>query len=133
MGHGYCRRGASYTYKETAVYADFLYGSGLRSGLANTDELAGYYPLNVGFTHIFHLPQKYGLLKFRFDVTNIFDQSYQLRSGTGIRSVRSSIRPTTRFFWRDQLDVLNPREHQFQGPLEEHLQLVRIRAWFRPG
>ena len=45
-------------------------------GFANTDELPGYYPLNLGFTHIFHLPERYGSLKFRFDVTNIFDQGY---------------------------------------------------------
>ena len=37
--------GASYTYKDTTVYADLLYGSGLRSGFANTDELPGYYPV----------------------------------------------------------------------------------------
>jgi TonB dependent receptor len=90
--------GASYTYKDTTVYADLLYGSGLRSGFANTDELPGYYPLNVGFTHIFHLPQKYGLLKFRFDVTNIFDQSYQLRSGTGIGVFAPQYGPRRGFF-----------------------------------
>jgi outer membrane receptor protein involved in Fe transport len=76
--------GASYTYKDTTVYADLLYGSGLRSGFANTDEVPGYYPLNLGFTHIFHLPEKYGSVEFRFDVTNVFDQAYQLRTGTGI-------------------------------------------------
>ena len=42
--------GASYTYKDTTVYADILYGSGLRSGFANTDELLGYYSVNLGFT-----------------------------------------------------------------------------------
>ena len=90
--------GASYTYKDTTVYADLLYGSGLRSGFANTDELPGYYPLNLGFTHIFHLPQKYGLLKFRFDVTNIFDQSYQLRNGTGIGVFAPQYGPRRGFF-----------------------------------
>jgi hypothetical protein len=55
--------GASYTYKNTTVYADLLYGSGLRSGFANTDELPEYYPFNLGFTHLFHLPAKYGSLK----------------------------------------------------------------------
>ena len=90
--------GASYTYKNTTVYADLLYGSGLRSGFANTDELPGYYPLNVGFTHLFHLPQKYGLLKFRFDVTNVFDQSYALRSGTGIGVFAPQYGPRRGFF-----------------------------------
>jgi hypothetical protein len=39
---------------------DLLYGSGLRSGFANTDELPGYYPFNLGFTHLFHLPATTG-------------------------------------------------------------------------
>jgi hypothetical protein len=90
--------GASYTYKNTTVYADLLYGSGLRQGFANTDELPGYYPLNLGFTHLFHLPEKYGSLEFRFDVTNVFDQSYQLRSGTGIGVFAPQFGPRRGFF-----------------------------------
>jgi outer membrane receptor protein involved in Fe transport len=90
--------GASYTCKDTTVYADLLYGSGLRSGFDNTDELPGYYPLNLGFTQIFHLPEKYGLLKFRFDVTNVFDQSYQLRSGTGVGVFAPQYGPRRGFF-----------------------------------
>jgi outer membrane receptor protein involved in Fe transport len=90
--------GASYTYKDTTVYADLLYGSGLRSGFANTDELPGYYPLNLGVTHIFHLPQKYGQVRFRFDVTNLFDQSYQLRNGTGIGVFAPQFGPRRGFF-----------------------------------
>jgi outer membrane receptor protein involved in Fe transport len=90
--------GTSYTYKDTTIYADLLYGSGLRSGFANTDELPGYYPINVGLSHIFHLPQKYGLLKFRFDITNIFDQSYALRSGTGIGVFAPQYGPRRGFF-----------------------------------
>jgi hypothetical protein len=76
--------GASYPYKDTTVYADPLFGSGLRNGFANTDELPGYYLLKIGFTYEFHLPQTYGLLEFRFDLTNLLDQNYQLRNGTGI-------------------------------------------------
>ena len=90
--------GASYTYKGTTVYADLLYGSGLRSGFANTDELPGYYPLNLGFTHLFYLPEKYGSLEFRFDVTNVFDQSYQLRNGTGIGVFAPQFGPRRGFF-----------------------------------
>jgi outer membrane receptor protein involved in Fe transport len=90
--------GTSYTYKDTTVYADLLYGSGLRSGFANTDELAGYYPVNVGFTHDFHLPEKYGRFRVRFDVTNVFDQSYQLRNGTGIGVFAPQFGPRRGFF-----------------------------------
>ena len=90
--------GASYTYKNTTVYADLLYGSGLRSGFANTDELPGYYPVNLGFTHTFQLPQKYGRVQVRFDVTNLFDQSYQLRNGTGIGVFAPQFGPRRGFF-----------------------------------
>jgi outer membrane receptor protein involved in Fe transport len=90
--------GASYTYKDTTVYADILYGSGLRSGFANTDELPGYYPVNLGFTHAFHLPEKYGRLQFRFDVTNLFDQSYELRDGSGIGVFAPQFGPRRGFF-----------------------------------
>lgn len=90
--------GASYTWKDTTVYSDVLYGSGLRSGFANTDELPGYYPVNVGFTHTFHLPEKYGQIQFRFDVTNIFDQSYELRDGTGIGVFAPQYGPRRGFF-----------------------------------
>jgi outer membrane receptor protein involved in Fe transport len=90
--------GASYTYKDTTVYADLLYGSGLRSGFVNTDEQPGYYPVNLGFTHEFHLPEKYGRLRVRFDVTNVFDQSYQLRNGTGIGVFAPQFGPRRGFF-----------------------------------
>src|SRR6516162_5595215 len=90
--------GCSYTYKDTTVYADLQYGSGLRSGFANTDELPGYYPLNIGFTHDFHLPEKYGRLRIRFDVTNVFDQSYELRNGTGIGVFAPQFGPRRGFF-----------------------------------
>jgi outer membrane cobalamin receptor len=90
--------GASYTYKETTVYADILYGSGLRSGFANTDELPGYYPVNLGISHTFHLPEKYGQIRVRFDVTNLFDQSYELRDGTGIGVFAPQFGPRRGFF-----------------------------------
>jgi hypothetical protein len=90
--------GASYAYKNTTVYADILYGSGLRSGFANTDELPGYYPVNLGFTQAFHLPEKYGRLLFRFDITNLFDQSYALRNGTGIGVFAPQFGPRRGFF-----------------------------------
>jgi hypothetical protein len=90
--------GSSYTYKDTTLYADILYGSGLRSGFANTDELPGYYPVNLGLTHTFHLPEKYGRMRVRFDVTNLFDQSYQLRDGTGIGVFAPQFGPRRGFF-----------------------------------
>lgn len=75
--------GVSYSYKGTTAYADMLYGSGLRSGFANTDEVPAHYTFNVGITQVFDLP-KYGKIRLRFDVVNLFDQGYQLRTGSGI-------------------------------------------------
>jgi outer membrane receptor protein involved in Fe transport len=75
-----------------------LQNSAVRSGFANTDELPGYYPLNLGFTQIIQLPEKYGLFKFRFDVTNLFDQSYQIRNGTGIGVFAPQFGPRRGFF-----------------------------------
>jgi outer membrane receptor protein involved in Fe transport len=77
--------GASYAWTSNRVYADILYGSGLRSGFANTQHEPAYYPVNVGFEHVFH-PDVRGLadMRFRFDIVNVFDQVYQLRNGTGV-------------------------------------------------
>jgi len=77
--------GASYTWKDNRVYADMLYGSGLRSGFANTQKQPDYYPVNVGFEHIFRTPN-WGIkqMRFRFDIVNVFDQVYQLRDGSGV-------------------------------------------------
>jgi hypothetical protein len=75
--------GASYSCRGTTVYADMLYGNGLRSGFANTDEVPAYYTFNIGLTHTINLPQL-GKLQLRFDVVNLFDMGYQLRTGSGI-------------------------------------------------
>jgi hypothetical protein len=40
--------GISYTCHGTTVYGDMLYGNGLRSGFANTDEVPAYYTFNAG-------------------------------------------------------------------------------------
>ena len=47
--------GAAYSWKDNRVYVDVLYGSGLRAGFANTQQEPQYYPVNVGFEHVFHV------------------------------------------------------------------------------
>jgi outer membrane cobalamin receptor len=75
--------GISYTCHGTTVYGDMLYGNGLRSGFANTDEVPAYYTFNAGLTHTVNVPHL-GKLQLRFDVVNLFDKGYQLRTGSGI-------------------------------------------------
>lgn len=75
--------GVSYKYSGTTYMADALFGSGLRSGFANTDHLSSYWQLNLGAAHDFNLPMV-GKFKTRLSVLNVFDRSYELRDGTGI-------------------------------------------------
>jgi outer membrane receptor protein involved in Fe transport len=77
--------GVSYQWKYDMVYADFLYGSGLRAGFANLQKEPVYYPINIGYEHQFHPDaNSRNAVKLRFDVINVFDEDYQLRSGTGL-------------------------------------------------
>ncbi|MGA8659119.1 MAG: hypothetical protein WB586_23560 [Chthoniobacterales bacterium] len=74
-----------------------LYGDGLRSGFANTDQIPAYYIFNVGFTHNVRLP-KFGKVQLRFDIVNLFDKGYELRSGSGIGVFAPQFGPRRGFF-----------------------------------
>jgi hypothetical protein len=75
--------GMSYLWNGTTYSADMIYGSGLRTGDANIDSEAPYAQFNVGASHIFDMPDGKPIT-VRFDVVNLFDTIYQIRSGTGI-------------------------------------------------
>ena len=94
--------GVAYTWNEsvrcsTRVYADGLYGSGLREDgggtiggaedptdpIPNGASVPSYYTINVGAEQAFKL-HKNQILKARLDIVNLTDNVYQLRSGTGV-------------------------------------------------
>ena len=87
--------GSNYVWHEahgsTRVYADVIYGSGLRTdatdSLGNTIPNGGsvpdYVTFNMGVEQQFKLSDKQ-TLKARLDVVNIADRIYQLRDGTGV-------------------------------------------------
>jgi hypothetical protein len=91
--------GAAYTWNEserqsTRIYADAIYGSGLRTDGGGAEDAAGdpipngasvpqYYSVNLGVEQSFKLAQK-RFLKARLDVVNVTDNIYQLRSGSGV-------------------------------------------------
>jgi len=91
--------GLSYTWREgehyrTMLYADAIYGSGLRQDGGGTIDPAGdpvpngasvpqYYSVNLGVEQSFKLAQK-RFLKARLDVVNITDSIYELRDGSGV-------------------------------------------------
>jgi hypothetical protein len=75
--------GASYRWLGTLVSADLIYGSGLRSGFANTDHVSPYTQVNLGLSREFSTP--WGKpITLRFDVVNVLDYPYVIRSGSGI-------------------------------------------------
>jgi len=76
--------GASYLWDGTRFSADLIYGSGLRSGFANTGSLPWYSQVNLGVSHEFKWSDGTKPTTLRFDVVNAFDTIYQIRDGSGI-------------------------------------------------
>ena len=80
--------GLSYNIAQTGTtpYLEMVCGSGLRTDgkdIPNGGSLPAYDSVNIGFTQSFKFCGC-DHLSARFDVTNLFDQIYQLRSGSGI-------------------------------------------------
>ena len=87
--------GVSYKWDETRgstrVFADMIYGSGLRadetladgSGIPNGSELPSYATFNIGAEQDIKISTKQQV-KFRLDVVNVADRVYEIRNGTGI-------------------------------------------------
>jgi outer membrane receptor protein involved in Fe transport len=75
--------GASYLWNDTRFSASLVYGSGLRSGFANTDHVAPYATANLGISREVKMPDGKPIT-LRFDVVNVLDTVYELRDGSGI-------------------------------------------------
>jgi outer membrane receptor protein involved in Fe transport len=76
--------GASYLWNGTRFSASMIYGSGLRSGFANTDTVPSYTQVNTGLSHEFNIVAPNKPTTVRFDIVNLFDKIYQIRDGSGI-------------------------------------------------
>ena len=76
--------GAAYTWKGITYSADAIFGSGLRDGFANTDNLPFYTQVNLGAEHTFDFGKPYGQLEARVSVVNALDRVYEIRDGSGI-------------------------------------------------
>ncbi len=75
--------GVAWPLQRTTWSTDLVYGSGLRSGFANTNHLPDYVQINVSAMHTLNLSQ-WGKVDLRLAVLNLFDSSYEIRDGTGI-------------------------------------------------
>jgi outer membrane receptor protein involved in Fe transport len=82
--------GVSYRFMNaTTVSADMTYGSGLRAGdfpqvAPNDTHATPYVVVNTGIAHDIRWSTDYKPLTVRFDIVNLFDKIYELRTGTGI-------------------------------------------------
>ncbi len=83
--------GVSYEWRRTTFSVDSIFGTGLRedlvlpsgSDIPNGTHTPSYTTVNLGIVHAFDVAGS-GPLKVRFDVVNLFDKVYEIRSGTGI-------------------------------------------------
>jgi outer membrane receptor protein involved in Fe transport len=81
--------GASYRWNDTLFTTSLIYGSGLRVGdlpevAPNSLHSTPYGVVNLGIAHDIKWSPDYKPLTVRFDVVNLFDQIYELRTGDGI-------------------------------------------------
>jgi outer membrane receptor for ferrienterochelin and colicins len=97
--------GASYLWFGTRVSVDALMGSGLRDDLTlpdgstvpNGDHTPSYTQVNFGLSHAFDIGGS-GPLTVRFDVINVADKVYQIRSGSGVGVFAPQFGPRRGFF-----------------------------------
>ena len=77
--------GVSYRFAtKTTLSADALFGSGLRSGFANSAHLPSYMQVNAALAQAFDFGGGLGKIEGRLSLLNVFDHVYELRDGTGI-------------------------------------------------
>ncbi|HVN43832.1 MAG TPA: TonB-dependent receptor [Steroidobacteraceae bacterium] len=97
--------GVSYLWQGTRISADFIFGTGLRqdltlpdgTGVPNGDHVPSYTQVNLGASHDFHLAGS-SVLSARFDVINVFDKVYPIRSSTGVGVFASQYGPRRGFY-----------------------------------
>jgi outer membrane receptor protein involved in Fe transport len=90
--------GASYLWNGTRFSASMIYGSGLRSGFANTDTVPSYTQVNLGVSHDFNIVAPNKPTTLRFDVVNLFDTVYEIRDGSGIGVFAPQFGPRRGFY-----------------------------------
>jgi outer membrane receptor protein involved in Fe transport len=90
--------GASYLWNGTRFSASMIYGSGLRSGFANTSHVPSYTQVNMGVSHEYLFPGWTKPTTVRFDVVNVFDKVYEIRDGSGIGVFAPQFGPRRGFY-----------------------------------
>jgi outer membrane receptor protein involved in Fe transport len=97
--------GVSYSWQGTRISVDDLFGTGLRDDLTlangdvipNGDHTPSYNQINLGLSHAFDIGGP-GPITARFDVINVADKVYQIRSGSGVGVFAPQYGPRRGFF-----------------------------------
>ena len=87
----------SYRWNANLFTADMIYGSGLRSGFANIQTVPAQTQVNLGVAREFTFTNAKPLT-LRFDVVNVFDTIYEIRSGSGIGVFAPQFGPRRGYF-----------------------------------
>jgi len=91
--------GASYLWDGTRTSVSMIYGSGLRSGFANSDHVPSYTQFNLGLSRDFKIVAPDKPTTFRFDIVNVFDSIYEIRDGSGIGVFAPQFGPRRGFYF----------------------------------
>ncbi|HLJ00960.1 MAG TPA: TonB-dependent receptor [Bradyrhizobium sp.] len=91
--------GASYLWDGTRYSVSMIYGSGLRSGFANTDHVPAYTQVNLGVSHDFNIVAPDKPTTLRFDIVNLFDTIYEIRDGSGVGVFAPQFGPRRGFYF----------------------------------
>jgi outer membrane receptor protein involved in Fe transport len=75
--------GLTYSWHTIRIGVDDLYGTGLRSGFANTEHLPAYNVTNLSVSDRLQL-SSLGDVEARLSLINLFDKVYEIRDGTGV-------------------------------------------------
>jgi outer membrane receptor protein involved in Fe transport len=90
--------GVSWRVASTLLSLDGLYGSGLRTGFANQQHVAGYTQWNAAASRQFEPWNTNKPLTLRVSVANLFDRSDVLRDGGGIGEFAPQYGPRRGYF-----------------------------------
>jgi hypothetical protein len=89
--------GIAYTWRGFLVTLDNLYGSGLRSGFANTGNQPFYIQFDAGIAKELTVT-RIGKLQGRVAVVNLGDWIYAIRSGSGVGVFAPQFGPRRSFY-----------------------------------
>ena len=107
--------GAAYKWNGFLFSVDGIYGSGLRSGFANTGNLPFYVQVDAAIAKRIELAER-GAIELRAAVVNLADRTYEIRDGSGIGVFASQFGPRRAFYGGIKWELPFTRPPAAAGP-----------------